>query len=193
MLEATASRGINRVVLTSLVTAILGGTKVGRVYTANDWTDPRDPGMTPYGISKPLAGRCAWNFCKSKGIPLTTIHPTMVLGPALEPDYGSSLAALVKLLRREAPLLPRFEFEIIDARDAAGLHRLAPENPEAIGQRLIAANGFLWFREIAVLLVDAYPPVELPAGNCLAGSPGWRASSSKKSEPPSMTSRSWRN
>jgi dihydroflavonol-4-reductase len=81
----------------------------------------------------------------------------MVLGPALEPDYGSSLAALVKLLRRELPLLPRFGFEIVDVRDAAGLHRLALENPEAIGQRLIAANGFLWFREIPALLVDAYP------------------------------------
>jgi hypothetical protein len=31
------------------------------------------------------------------------------------------------------------------------------ENPNAIGQRLIVANGLLWFREIAALLIEAYP------------------------------------
>jgi dihydroflavonol-4-reductase len=81
----------------------------------------------------------------------------MILGPALQTDYGSSLAALVKLLRREIPLSPRFGFEIVDVSDVAGLHRQALENPDAIGQRLIAANGFLWFKEIAALLIDAYP------------------------------------
>ena len=49
----------------------------------------------------------------------------MVLNPALEADYGSSLAALVKLLRQEVPRLLRFKFEIVGARDAADLHRLA--------------------------------------------------------------------
>jgi dihydroflavonol-4-reductase len=157
VLEAAASQSINRVVLTSSVAAILGGISHDQSYTGEDWSDPTDPGMTPYAISKTMAERCAWDFCVSRGISLTTIHPAMVLGPALEADYGSSLEALVKLLRREVPLLPRFGFEIVDVRDVAGLHRLALENPDAIGQRLIAANGFLWFREIAALLIEAYP------------------------------------
>ena len=59
VLEAAASNGINRVVLTSSVTAILGGIKERRFYTRNDWSDPRDPDMTPYAISKTLAERCA--------------------------------------------------------------------------------------------------------------------------------------
>jgi dihydroflavonol-4-reductase len=162
VLEAAALHGINRIVLTSSVAAILGGVSMDRVYTGEDWSDPSDPDMIPYAISKTIAERCAWDFCKSKGISLTTIHPAMVLGPALETDYGSSLDALVKLLRREVPLLPRFGFEIVDVRDVAGLHRLALQNPDAIGQRLIAANGFLWFREIAALLIDAYPDRRIP-------------------------------
>jgi dihydroflavonol-4-reductase len=162
VLEAAASQGINRVVLTSSVTAILGGVSEDRVYTGEDWSDPSDPDMIPYAISKTVAERCAWDFCQSKGISLSTIHPAMVLGPSLENDYGSSLDALVKLLRREVPLLPRFGFEIVDVRDVAGLHRLALENPDAIGQRLIAANGFLWFRDIAALLIDAYPDRRIP-------------------------------
>ena len=59
------------------------------------------------------------------------------------------------------PLLTRFGFgfgfEIVDVRDAAGLHRLALENPDTISQRLIADNGFLWFRDITALLIDTYP------------------------------------
>ena len=99
----------------------------------------------------------------------------MVLGPALETDYGSSLTALVKIPQQEVPLLPRFGFEIVDVRDVAGLYRLALENLDAIGQRLIAANGFFWFREIATLLIDSYPGRkianrEMP--NWLTGSPG---------------------
>ena len=162
VLQAAASQGIDRVVLTSSVAAILGGLSENRVYTGEDWSDPNDPDMIPYAISKTVAERCAWDFCQSEDISLSTIHPAMVLGPSLETDYGSSLDALVKLLRREVPLLPRFGFEIVDVRDVAGLHRLALENPDAIGQRLIAANGFLWFREIAALLSDAYPARKVP-------------------------------
>ena len=66
--------------------------------------------MAPYAISKTLAERWAWDFYESKDISLTAIHPAMVLGPALEAGYGSSLAPLVKLLQRELRLLPRFGF-----------------------------------------------------------------------------------
>ncbi len=162
VLEAAAAHHIPRVILTSSVTAILGGLSQNRIYTGDDWSDPNDPAMIPYAISKTMAEMSAWKFCESNNISLTAIHPAMVLGPTLETDYGSSLDALVKLLRREVPLLPRFGFEIVDVRDVASLHRLALENPDAIGQRLIAANGFLWFRDIAALLIDAYPDRRIP-------------------------------
>ena len=90
VLEAAASQGINRVVLTSSVTAILGGISQDRFYTGEDWSDPSDPDMIPYAISKTVAERCAWDFCQSQGISLSTIHPAMVFGPSLENDYGSS-------------------------------------------------------------------------------------------------------
>lgn len=162
VLEAAAASGINRVILTSSVASILGGISEQRVYAGEDWSDPADPHLTPYSLSKTLAEKDAWQFCKAHGITLTTIHPALVLGPALEQDYGSSLEALVKLLRREVPLLPRFGFEIVDVRDVAALHRLALERPDSEGQRLIAANGFLWFREIANILKSQYPDRKIP-------------------------------
>ena len=96
VLEAVASLGINRVVLTYLVTAILGEITENQLYMGNNWSDSR---MTPYATSKTLAERCAWGFGNLKDVSLTTIHPAMALVPALETGYGISLTALVKLLQ----------------------------------------------------------------------------------------------
>ena len=92
-----------------------------------------------------------------------------MLGPALEADYGTSLEALVKLLTFAVPLLPRFGFEIVDVRDVASLHRLALEREASVGQRLVASNGFLWFREIAAVLKEQYPGRKIP----LREMPNW--------------------
>ncbi len=162
VLNAASSAGVRRVVLTSSVAAVMGGKSEDRVYTANDWSDPDDPDMNPYGISKTVAEHAAWDHCKEYNISLTTILPALVLGPTMEKDYGSSLEAIVKLMKREVPLLPKFGFEIVDVRDVAQLHRLAFENDAAIGKRLIAANGFLWFREIAAILHGEYPGQRVP-------------------------------
>ncbi len=162
VLEAAAEANIKRVILTSSVASILGGISEDRTYTAADWSDPDDPHLTPYSLSKTLAEKDAWQFCSENGIHLTTIHPSLVLGPALEEDYGSSLEALAKLLKFEVPLLPRFGFEIVDVRDVAALHRIALENEASVTQRLIASNGFLWFREIAAILKAQYPERRIP-------------------------------
>ena len=162
VLQAAARAGIPKVVLTSSVAAVLGGISEDRVYTGNDWSDPSDPHLTPYSASKTVAERAAWEFCRDNGIALAAINPALVLGPALEADYGSSLEALVKLMKREVPLLPRFGFGIVDVRDVASLHRLAWEDETANGQRLIAANGFRWFREIAAILKAEFPDAPIP-------------------------------
>ena len=169
VLAAARAQGINRVVLTSSVAAIMGSIADDRVYAAADWSDTDDPRLTPYALSKTVAERAAWDFCETAGIGLTTVNPALVLGPAMETDYGSSLEAVVKLMKREVPFLPRFGFEIVDVRDVAALHRLALENDAAIGQRLIAANGFRWFREIAAVLNEQYPENEIP----LKEMPNW--------------------
>lgn len=162
VLSAAKAAGIKRVVLTSSVAAVTGSKMEDRQYTADDWSDPDDPLLTPYSLSKTMAEKAAWDFVKNDGPELATINPALVLGPALEVDYGSSLEALYKLLRREVPLLPRFGFEIVDVRDVASLHRLTFEAPEANGQRFIAANGFLWFRQIAEIINAEFPDHQVP-------------------------------
>jgi dihydroflavonol-4-reductase len=158
VLTAAARAGAGRAVFTSSGAAIVGSERTrNRTYSALDWSDADDTSMTPYSRSKTLAERTAWQVAEERGLALSVVNPVLVLGPALEADYGSSLEVIYKLLRRELPLLPKFGFEIVDVRDVAVLHRLALERPEATGQRLIAAAGFLWFRELAEILVAEFP------------------------------------
>ncbi len=164
VLSAAQTAGIKRVVLTSSVAAVMGSKKVReRTYTNDDWSDPEDPDLTPYAASKTIAEKVAWDFVTQnlqQGTALTelaVINPGMVLGPALEADYGSSLEVLYKLLTGGVPMVPKIGFEIVDVRDVAALHRLAFEHPDAAGKRLLSGAGFRWFIEIAKLLHKEFP------------------------------------
>ena len=64
VLNAAKKNGIERVVLTSSLAAVLGGISEPRLYTSADWSDPDDPHMKPYSISKTIAERAAWDYCK---------------------------------------------------------------------------------------------------------------------------------
>lgn len=162
VLSAAKSAGVQRVILTSSLLAIVGTAASSRTYSSDDWSDLKDQNMTHYALGKTIAEREAWAFCEEHDIKLTTINPGLILGPALEADYGTSLELLAKLLRREVPLLPKMGFEIVDVRDVASLHRLALENDVATGQRLIAANGLKWFTEVAQCLAKQYPEYRVP-------------------------------
>ncbi len=164
VLNAAKLAGIRRVILTSSVATVVGCDRnVDRTYSAEDWTDPTDRSLPPYSVSKVLAEQAAWDYISEQNksthneIEISTINPALVLGPALERDYGSSLEAISKLLKGEVPMIPRFGFEIVDVRDVASLHRLAFEHPEAVGKRFLCGAGFMWFRDVARLLADEFP------------------------------------
>lgn len=159
VLSAARNAGIRRVVLTSSVAAVsAGNTRSKHIYTDKDWTDLDSPHLSPYDISKTVAEKAAWDFVvDNDGPELAAINPAFVLGPALEADYGSSLEALVRLLRGDYPLVPRLGFGIVDVRDVAVLHRLVYESPEAAGNRYICSNGFRWLVDIARYLREEFP------------------------------------
>lgn len=162
VLHAAKEAGIKRVVLTSSVAAVSGNADAcNKIQTANDWTDTTYKDVNAYAMSKTIAEKAAWDFVNSvEGIELVTVNPALVLGPALEADYGSSLEAILKLLRGDVPLVPKLGFGVVDVRDVAGLHRLALENPDAAGQRLLCSNGFVWFKDIALQLRHEFPDYE---------------------------------
>ena len=159
VLKAAKDLNVSRVVMTSSVAAVWGkGMKESRVYSESDWTDINDPEQSPYNLSKTLAEKAAWKFVKEHGNPeLVVINPSVVLGPALESDYGSSLTVLYKLLKGKVPMLPKLGFEIVDVRDVAVLHRLAYESSEAAGHRFLCSSGFRWLKEMALFLHENFP------------------------------------
>lgn len=159
VLKAAQAAGIKRVVLTSSVAAVSVNDKGDSApQTADDWTDTNNPAANPYALSKTLAEQAAWDFVKQHDdMELVTIQPAIVLGPALEADYGTSLETLYVLMMGKYPMLPHTGFGIVDVRDVANLHRIGFEHADAAGQRLLCTNGFRWFKDISAHLVREFP------------------------------------
>lgn len=160
-LKAARAAGVKRVVLTSSMVSVMekDAPDNGIAYTAADWSDVNSARINPYGKSKTLAERAAWDFIEEQApeMELTAINPGLVLGPALDAHYGTSLGVVERVLKAKDPMLPNFGLPAVDVRDVADMHVKALSTPETIGKRLIAAAGFIWFPEIADTLARAYP------------------------------------
>lgn len=159
-LKAAQAAGVARVVLTSSVAAIAyrEPSAAKPVLDEEDWSDLDHPTATPYVKSKTLAERAAWEFAAGvPGMALTTINPVLVTGPPLDRHFGSSVSVIERVLASKDPMLPNFGFGIVDVRDVAEMHLRALERPETAGRRYIAADRFLWFKDIAEIIAALYP------------------------------------
>jgi nucleoside-diphosphate-sugar epimerase len=157
VLKASLDAGVERVVVTSSVAAVTGGTEPvhGRPLVEDDWSDPDNPKLTPYARSKTIAERAAWDFMRERGATgkLATVNPGAIIGPVLSADRSFSLQAIERLLGG-MPGVPRIGFSFVDVRDVADLEIRAMTAPEAGGERLIAVDRFMWMAEIAAVLRD---------------------------------------
>jgi nucleoside-diphosphate-sugar epimerase len=158
-LKAAHKAGIKRVVLTSSVVAVAYGHASGDSFDHRDWSNVDGPHMTPYAKSKTLAERAAWDFVADTApdMQLTTVNPSLVLGPPLDDHYGTSLQLIERLLSGKDPMLPRFGFSLVDVRDIARLHVKSLDKPDTIDERLIGSTGFMWFAEVAETIKAAHP------------------------------------
>jgi dihydroflavonol-4-reductase len=157
-LEAAQAAGVSRVVLTSSVIAILRRDTTAEQDEAH-WADLDDPALTPYGRSKTLAERAAWEFAATAAppMPLTVINPGFVLGPLLDGRHGSSVGLVARLLSGKDPMLPDMGLPVVDVRDVAEMHVRALETPATAGRRYLATAGSLTIPEMGRILKAAYP------------------------------------
>lgn len=154
VLGAALDAGVERVVVTSSVAAITGGTKpVSGPLTEENWSDPDNMKMTPYARSKTVAELAAWDFVRERGAgeKLATVNPGAIIGPVLSEDRSYSLQAIERLLAG-MPGTPRIGFSFVDVRDVAALELRAMTDPTAGGERFIAADRFMWMGEVAAVL-----------------------------------------
>lgn len=165
-LGAAAAAGVRRVVLTSSVLAIRHEGPPA-VQDESDWADPDARTMTPYGRSKTLAERAAWELAAAQGLALTVINPGLILGPILGPVQdgaaGASATLVARLLKGSNSLIRNFDVTAVDARDVAAAHVLALGRPETAGERIAAVAGNLSFPQMARILRRAYPDRRIPA------------------------------
>jgi nucleoside-diphosphate-sugar epimerase len=158
VLDAALKAGARRVVVTSSVAAIGGGTWESPLDEGN-WTDLDHPKLSPYVQSKTIAEHAAWDFVREAGAVdrLTVVNPGAILGPLLSSDRSFSVEAIGRLLKG-MPGVPRIGFSFVDVRDVADLQIKAMTAPEAGGERFIAVGQFTWMAEAAAVLRDRLGP-----------------------------------
>lgn len=174
--EAALELGIERIVQTSSVAAIMYGHegKPGHgpdgAFNESDWTVIDGPGLGAYVKSKTLAERDVWSLVdKYPSLKVTTVCPSLVQGPQLSDTLGTSGEIIAKVMRGEFPGFPKLGLDYVDVRDVATLHLSALEHDTTIGERLIASADTLWLREMGEVILEEFPglkgkikPRELP-------------------------------
>jgi nucleoside-diphosphate-sugar epimerase len=156
VLRASRDTGVKRVVLTSSFAAIGYGHKEQKApFDETNWTDLSGSDVAPYGKSKTLAERAAWDFIAKEGgeLELSVINPVGVFGPVLGPDYSTSILIVQRLMVGALPGSPQLYFGVVDVRDVADLHLRAMTHPAAKGERFLAVAGdFMSMQGIAKVL-----------------------------------------
>lgn len=161
VLQAAADAGVERVVMTSSLAAVLyGHVRDGsKTFDESDWSKTEEP-IGAYEKSKTIAERAAWDFIENlpddKPLELAVINPGIVLGPILTDDYGTSGELVRKLMLRELPGCPQVGWAPVDVRDVAAAHLAAMTTPEAAGKRFCCAIDHAWMGEIAQILKENF-------------------------------------
>jgi nucleoside-diphosphate-sugar epimerase len=154
---------VKRVVLTSSVVAIYGDTCESRnvpggVFTDEHWNTTSSVDHQPYPYSKTVAEQEAWRYQKAQDRwDLVTIHPGLVLGPALTSASDSASLSTMKQFTDGTLLTgaPALTMGVVDVRDVADAHLRAGFTPEAHG-RYIANADSLTLLEIGQILRRRY-------------------------------------
>ncbi len=162
VLDAARYAGITRVIVTSSVAAVVHGrsakTRVNP-FAEQDWSDLESGKLGAYPEAKTRAELAVWDYAWAHPeMEITTINPGSVFGPVIGEDVGTSTGLVRDLLQGALKGLPRIGFEGVDVRDVAELHEKALLNNLSIGNRYIAAAGFLWLDDVAAFLRDTFTP-----------------------------------
>ncbi|MEO6470261.1 MAG: NAD-dependent epimerase/dehydratase family protein [Aeromicrobium sp.] len=137
---------VKRVVLTSSVVAIHGDNqdmKDRGPFTEADWNTTSSVDHQPYPYSKTVAEKAAWEICEAQDRwDLVTIHPGLVLGPALTTASKSGSMATMKAFTDYSLTTgaPDLALGFVDVRDVARAHVLAGFTPAAHGRYITNAQ-----------------------------------------------------
>jgi dihydroflavonol-4-reductase len=176
VLRAAATAGVERVVQTSSIAAIMHCGKPDAVArTEADWTDIGNSQVSSYARSKTIAERAAWDamdeLSATSAIEFCTINPGVVFGPALDKDLSTSHVLLRLLGHGAYAAVPKVAYPSVDVRDVARQHVIAMTHPGAAGQRWLSTDGTLSIREIGQIIVKVLPDLKRKVPSMIIPSP----------------------
>ena len=116
--------------------------------------------------AKTLMEALALRMAKEAGdaLRVSIMNPSLILGPAFQPELPSSLRFLHQIVtgERMTEEVPTGSMSIIDVRDLAALQVRAFEQPEAHGRYFAVKRSWPW-RDILAALEQLCPPYSMPA------------------------------
>lgn len=168
--SANQCETVRRVVLTSSVAAIYSDCSdckkaSGGVLTEEIWNTTSSLNHQPYSYSKTEAEKVAWEIAGQQSRwKLVVINPSLVIGPALNPNATSESFAIVKqmgdgTMRTGAP---RFGMGVVDVRDVADAHMAAAFKPDAEGRHIVSGYDTDLFEMAKTLLPEYGKKYPLP-------------------------------
>uniref|UniRef100_A0A2P2I0J4 NADPH-dependent aldehyde reductase ARI1-like n=1 Tax=Hirondellea gigas TaxID=1518452 RepID=A0A2P2I0J4_9CRUS len=160
VLRASAAAGVKKMIITGSFTNVNCDPVPyqDKSYTEDDWTDLNHPNLSPYGKSKTMAEKAAWDFVRnlpdSKRMDLTVLLPTLVLGPPLLRSHGSTgcVGFINMILNRTYPGMPHIINIIVDVRDVAKAHVQCLTTPEVVGQRILLHSHTHWAQDLSRII-----------------------------------------
>ena len=166
--DAAIAAGIGRAVFTSST----GSTNppAGEPYLKNEvlhWSDPdrqlEEKKFAAVGktrLDRTVLDKMAASAGRFRA---AVINPSMIVGPAYQPDPVVSLVRFAGIVRGErmAEKIPNSSMSLIDVRDLAALHVAALENATARGRYFGVKRSWHW-RDILRALKRACPAYRMP-------------------------------
>lgn len=136
---AFASDTVEKVVVTSSEAAIAYNLPASQTrFTEDDWT--KAEGAGDYFRSKTLAEKLAWDLARDpvqnpRQVALSTINPSMILGPSLVPWVRYSHATVKQVAEGRTTRSPDMSNYFVDVRDCAAMHIAIMHDPSTDGHR----------------------------------------------------------
>ncbi|MQL41219.1 SDR family NAD(P)-dependent oxidoreductase [Escherichia coli] len=160
VLKAAKEEGVERVVATSSISAIIPSPKwpADKIKGEDCWTDLdycREKGLY-YPIAKTLAEKAGWDFAKETGFDVVMINPGTALGPLIPPRINSSMAVLVSVLKGDTETYEDFFMGMAHFKDIATAHILAFENKKAAGRHL-CVESIRHYGDFVAKVAELYP------------------------------------
>ncbi|MCH3951041.1 MAG: NAD-dependent epimerase/dehydratase family protein [Acidaminococcus sp.] len=158
VMQAAHDAGIKRVILTSCAGAVNGGHEHhDALFTEEDWSDLSDNGIpVDYDARAKMKGeQTAWDFAEENQMELTSILPSLIIGPALGDSFSRQSMIIQAMLMGQLSHLLQQSFNYVDVRDVAAFHVLVLQHPETVGQRyIVSAEEYVSYKQMAMCLKE---------------------------------------